>query len=163
MFGALLRSTDETLAAGGTWYNDAVTLAWNIKVRYFLFFAVNDSCCDGHSFVNTLWVFIIMLLHDIIIWANLLVCLQLSTIAAGFIFTHFRDKNCTFTCLWKALECLYVYCSNGIHTPKHDTHITCLLHKAWRCTGIFTQRTPKLQLRAHFSRFQTRVSYPPIG
>jgi len=32
-----------------------------------------------------------MVLRDIIIWANLLVCLQLSTIAAGFIFTHFRD------------------------------------------------------------------------
>lgn len=34
-----------------------------------------------------------MLLHDIVIWANLLVCQQLSTIAAGFIFAHSLSRT----------------------------------------------------------------------
>jgi len=120
-------------------------------------------------------MFIIILLHHIVIGANLLVFLRLSTIVAGFIFSQSLSRQelyvympnkfglSTSTCLWTALECPYVYCSNGIHMPKHDAHITCLLHKAWRCTGIFTQRTPKLQLHVHSSGFQARVCYPPIG
>jgi hypothetical protein len=40
-----------------------------------------------------------MLLYDTVNWANLLVCLQLTTIASGFIFTRdFRKEIRTFTC-----------------------------------------------------------------
>ena len=52
-----------------------------------------------------------MLLHGTVIWANMLVCLQLSTMAAGFIFTQ-----------WLPRKELYIYMANKF---GHAT-FTCL-------------------------------------
>jgi hypothetical protein len=51
--------------------NNVVMLGLSITFLYFWFFTVKESCWESHCYAAKLSMFIKTLLHDALIWANL--------------------------------------------------------------------------------------------